>query len=181
MLIPVWPTNTHRITHAVFHQRLIYFSNAILLILQLFHAYQGVNCKRMYMIAVINTCTWLFFVMERYVPICVFAYLWFELSHTHNGIYILYIYIHLYIYIYIWPNRLEHSAWIQRWGVWVPLRSKRNWQFHKNTRSCVENECCCPRTVKISNVNFTSKISIPPEPVLKNTGQQMSGPDSSIG
>ena len=28
--------------------------------------------------------------------------------------------------------------------------------FHKNTRSCVENECCCPRTVNISNVNFTS-------------------------
>ena len=25
-------------------------------------------------------------------------------------------------------------------------------------RSCVENECCCPRTVSISNVNFTSKI-----------------------
>ena len=32
------------------------------------------------------------------------------------------------------------------------------WHFHKNTRSCVENECCCPRTVNISNVNFTSKI-----------------------
>ena len=32
--------------------------------------------------------------------------------------------------------------------------------FHKNTRSCAENECCCPRTVNISNVNFTSKISI---------------------
>ena len=28
------------------------------------------------------------------------------------------------------------------------------WHFHK----CVENECCCPRTVNISNVNFTSKI-----------------------
>ena len=46
---------------------------------------------------------------------------------------------------------------------------------------CVENECCCPRTVNISNVSFTSKISIPPEPVFKNMGQQMSGPDSSIG
>ena len=62
----------------------------------------------------------------------------------------------------------------------------KNFHFHKNTRSCVENECCCPRTVNISNVNFsnvnfTSKISIPPEPVLKNMGQQMSGPDSSIG
>ena len=55
------------------------------------------------------------------------------------------------------------------------------WHFHKNTRSCVENECCCPRTVNISNVNFTSRISTLPEPVFKNMGQQMSGPDSSIG
>ena len=23
----------------------------------------------------------------------------------------------------------------------------KNWHFHKNSRSCVENECCCPRTV----------------------------------
>ena len=29
--------------------------------------------------------------------------------------------------------------------------------------------------------NFTPKISIPPEPVFKNMGQQMSGPVSSIG
>ena len=52
---------------------------------------------------------------------------------------------------------------------------------YKNTRWCVKNECCCPRTVNISNVNFTSKISIPPEPVFINMGQQMSGPDSSRG
>ena len=32
--------------------------------------------------------------------------------------------------------------------------------FNKNTRSCVENESCCPRTVNISNVNFTSYIYI---------------------
>ena len=31
------------------------------------------------------------------------------------------------------------------------------WHFHKNIRLCVENECCCPRTVSILNVNFTSK------------------------
>ena len=37
------------------------------------------------------------------------------------------------------------------------------------------------RTVNISNVNFTSKISIPPEPVFKNMGQQMSGLDISNG
>ena len=29
--------------------------------------------------------------------------------------------------------------------------------------------------------DFTSKISITPEPVFKNMGQQMSGPDSSNG
>ena len=51
--------------------------------------------------------------------------------------------------------------------------------LHKNTRSCAENECCCPRTINISNVNFTSKISIPPEPLFKNMGQQMYDPDSS--
>ena len=46
---------------------------------------------------------------------------------------------------------------------WVPLRSRhflsqKLWHFLKNTRSCVKNECCCPRTVSISNVNFTLKI-----------------------
>ena len=29
--------------------------------------------------------------------------------------------------------------------------------FRKNIHSWVENECCCPRTVGISNVNFTNK------------------------
>ena len=61
-------------------------------------------------------------------------------------------------------NKLDNSAWIRRLGVRVALRSRHflsqnRWHFHKNTRSCVENECCCPRTVNISNVNFTSKIS----------------------
>ena len=47
-------------------------------------------------------------------------------------------------------------------GVRVPLRSRhflsqKLWNFHKNTLSCVENECCCLRTVNISNINFTSK------------------------
>ena len=55
------------------------------------------------------------------------------------------------------------------------------WHFHKNIRSCVENECCFPRTVNISSFNFTSNISIPPEPVLKNMEQQMSGSDNSNG
>ena len=88
----------------------------------------------------------------------------------------------------VWPwylNRLEHSALIRRLGGRVPLKSihflsQKFWHFRKNTSSCVENDCCCPHTVNISNVNFTSKISTPPEPVFKNMGQQMSGPDSSI-
>ena len=69
----------------------------------------------------------------------------------------------------IWTNSwpwylkwLEHSAWIRWLGVRVPLRSRhflsqKHWHFHKNIRSCVKNECCCPRTVNISNVKFTSK------------------------
>ena len=44
--------------------------------------------------------------------------------------------------------------------------SQRHLHSHKSTRSCVNNECCCPRTVNISNINFTSKISIPPGPVF---------------
>ena len=57
---------------------------------------------------------------------------------------------------------IEHSALIRRLEVRVPLRSRhflsqKLWHLPKNTRSCVENECCCPRTVHISNVNFTLK------------------------
>ena len=55
------------------------------------------------------------------------------------------------------------------------------WHLHKNIRFWVENECCSPRAVYISNVNFTTKISILPEPVFRNMGQQMSAPDSSNG
>ena len=45
-----------------------------------------------------------------------------------------------------------------------PLRSRyflsqKFWHFHKNIRSCVENECFCPQTVDISNVDLTSKIN----------------------
>ena len=52
------------------------------------------------------------------------------------------------------------SAWMRRLGVRVPLMSRhflsqKLWHFYKNNRSCVENECCCPRTVNISNINFT--------------------------
>ena len=32
--------------------------------------------------------------------------------------------------------------------------------FHKNTRLWVEDECCCPYTVNILNVKFTTKIPI---------------------
>ena len=69
----------------------------------------------------------------------------------------------------IWPRErkwLEHSAWIRRLGVRVPLRlrhflSRKLWHFHKNIRSCVETKCCCPRTLNISNINFTLKLSFP--------------------
>ena len=49
---------------------------------------------------------------------------------------------------------------IRRLGVPVRSRyflSQKLWHFQKDIRSCVENECCCPRTVNISNVNFISK------------------------
>ena len=36
-------------------------------------------------------------------------------------------------------------------------------------------------TFNISNVNFTSKISAPPEPVFNNMGQQMSDPLTGLG
>ena len=65
----------------------------------------------------------------------------------------------------IWPwylKWLDHSAWIWRSGVPVPLRSghflsQNLWHFHKNTCSCVENECSCLCTVNISNVNVEKK------------------------
>ena len=62
------------------------------------------------------------------------------------------------IYTRSWglSNYIEHSAWIRSLGVGVPLRS-RLWHFPKNTHSCVENECCCPRTVNISSVNLLKK------------------------
>ena len=55
------------------------------------------------------------------------------------------------------------------------------WHFHKNIRSCVENECCCPRIVNISNVDFTSKHLYHQSQYEKNMGQQMCGPESSNG
>ena len=58
--------------------------------------------------------------------------------------------------------------------------SQKLWHFHKNTRSCVENEWCCRRAVDIYNVNFIKKRCIPAEPVFLYTGQQMTGPDNSI-
>ena len=66
----------------------------------------------------------------------------------------------------VWPWQLkwlEHSAWIRRLGVRVPIRlrhflSQKLRTFHKNIRSWVENEWCCPGTVNISNVNSTTKI-----------------------
>ena len=81
---------------------------------------------------------------------------------------------------------LIHQYHARKLRVRVPLRSihflSLNLRyFHKKLPSWGENKCCCPRTVNISNVNFTTKISIQPEPVFKNMGQQMSGPASSSG
>ena len=38
--------------------------------------------------------------------------------------------------------------------------SKKLQHFHNNKHSWVLNECRCPRTVNISNVNFTAKITV---------------------
>ena len=70
-------------------------------------------------------------------------------------------------------------------GIRVPLRSrhflsKKLWHFHNNIRSSVENECCCLRTVNISNGNFIIKTYLYRQSQYSKTrGQQMSGPDSS--
>ena len=39
----------------------------------------------------------------------------------------------------------------------APLPNNKLWHFQKNIRSCVENECYCPRTVNIWNVNLLKK------------------------
>ena len=41
---------------------------------------------------------------------------------------------------------------VETFSVWKTRR------FGKNTRSCVKNECCCPHTINISNVSFTSNM-----------------------
>ena len=71
-----------------------------------------------------------------------------------------------------WHSYLRYKGFFQRLRIRVPPQVEtysfsKLWNFHNNIRSCVENESCCPRTVYISNVNFTSRISIPPEPVFK--------------
>ena len=76
-----------------------------------------------------------------------------------------------------WPwllKWLEHSAWIRRLGVRVSLRSRHFlsqnlWHFHMNIRLCVENECCCPCTVKISNVDLDIKNICTTRASLKKT------------
>ena len=55
------------------------------------------------------------------------------------------------------------------WGFEFPsgrdVFGHKKWHFHINIRPCVEQECCCP--LYISNIIFTLKIFILPEPVLK--------------
>ena len=84
-------------------------------------------------------------------------------SRLVKVVYLLVIQIHWTTDVWAWQlNWLEHSARIRRLGVRVPLRSKHlNLRhFHKNIRSWVEYQCCCPHIVKISSVNFTSKMYI---------------------
>ena len=58
----------------------------------------------------------------------------------------------------IWvSNNSPRKQWMWLLGVGVPHRSRyflsqKLWHIHKNIRSCVEIECCCPRTVNISHV-----------------------------
>ena len=74
--------------------------------------------------------------------------------------------------IFFWGNLLNSSWWRHQWKYfhhyWPFVRginrsqvetflSPNIWHVHKNTRSCVENECCRPFTVNIWNVNFTLK------------------------
>ena len=60
-------------------------------------------------------------------------------------------------------SSIRHES--KTWGFESPtvrgIFCPKNFHFHKNIRSCVENESCCPRTVIISNINFTSNIYIP--------------------
>ena len=59
---------------------------------------------------------------------------------------------------------IRHES--EGWGFESPLRSRHFlslniWHFRKNIHPWVENECCCPSIVNVSNVNFTSKIPRP--------------------
>ena len=84
-------------------------------------------------------------------------------------------------YLYIGGD-LYHSIVKQQISVGVG-GIHLSWHFHKssNTRSWAENECCCPCTVNMSNIDLITNTSTPPEPVCTNMGQQMSVPDSSNG
>ena len=63
----------------------------------------------------------------------------------------------------------------------IRFLSQKLWYFQE-IRSWAENECWGPHTVSTFQIfttfhNFTTKISMPPEPVFQNMGQQMSGPN----
>ena len=69
----------------------------------------------------------------------------------------------LWLYKHNWLTQLNHNWLIQLNQEYLSSRhflSQKLWHFHhKNTRSCVKIECCCPHTVCISNVNINLKIS----------------------
>ena len=58
----------------------------------------------------------------------------------------------------------QDISWVRQgvpcrsWGRISSTHAISSWgYFRGNIRSWVENECCCPHTVNISNVNFTTK------------------------
>ena len=65
-----------------------------------------------------------------------------------------------------YSNAWDNKSLARKLRVRLPLRSRhflflKLWHFHKNIRSWFRNECCCPLTFNISNINFTTKISMP--------------------
>ena len=72
-------------------------------------------------------------------------------------------YIHTYIHTYMYIHMVRAFGMNPKVGDSSPPQAEifsvsKTLTLHKNIRSCVENECYCPRTVNNSNVNFTSKI-----------------------
>ena len=72
----------------------------------------------------------------------------------------------------VWPWWLkwwEHSAWIRKLGVRASLMSRhflspKPWHFHKNIRSCVENNDVSRAHLTFQKLSLLQNISIPKLP-----------------